>query len=79
MTQFLPSLLFLNMPAVGARRRKFAQAVPDHILGDVDRHMAASIMHSNGVPDHLGKDGAGTAPSADDLLLPAFIHGFDPF
>jgi hypothetical protein len=29
----------LTVAAIGARRRELAEAVPDHVLGDEDRHM----------------------------------------
>ena len=37
------------------RRGEFSQSVTDHILGDIDRHVATAIMHGNGMPHHLGE------------------------
>jgi hypothetical protein len=48
-----------------------------HILGDVNRHMPASIVDGNGMPDHLREDGAVTAPGANHFLLAPFIHELD--
>jgi hypothetical protein len=39
--------------------------------------MPASVMDGNGVSNHLGTDGAGTAPGANDFLITTFVHGFD--
>ena len=36
---------------------ELAQLVTDHVLGDVDGHVAAAVMHGDGVADHLRKDG----------------------
>jgi hypothetical protein len=46
----------------------------DHVFADVNRHMATTIMHSNGVSHHLREDGAGAAPGSDDGLLTSIIH-----
>src|SRR5258706_2069833 len=63
-------LLFLDeVAAIGTSRREFAQLVSDHILGHVDRHMAAAIVYRNRVSDHLREYGAGPTPGADHDLF----------
>src|SRR5262249_12200995 len=62
-------LLFDQVAAIRASRREFAQLVADHILGDVDRHMAATIMNANGMPDHLREDRARPAPGLNRGFL----------
>jgi hypothetical protein len=52
--------------------------VPDHIFRNVNGHVPAAIVHSDGMAHHLGEDGAGPAPGADDLLLATLVHNFDP-
>jgi hypothetical protein len=56
---------------------EFTQSMSDHILCYVYRHMPASIVHSDRMANHLGKDSAGPAPGTDDFLIAPFIHGFD--
>jgi hypothetical protein len=58
---------------------ELTQAVTDHILGYVDRHMPASIMNRNGMTHQLGEYHAGPAPGSDNILLSALIHCFDFF
>src|SRR5690349_362737 len=63
----LPLLLFLfdEVAAIGTSRREFAQLVSDHVLGHIDRHMAAAIVYRNRVSDHLREYGAGPTPGTD--------------
>jgi hypothetical protein len=56
---------------------KLTQPVTNHILCDVDRHMAATIVHSNGMPHQLGEYHTGPTPGSDNFFLSAFIHRFD--
>ncbi len=56
---------------------KFAQLVPNHVFGDVDRNMPSTIMNRDGVPHHLREDGAVAAPCAENLLLTTGIHRFN--
>src|SRR5205823_13374925 len=58
-----------GVPAVGARRRELAQLVSHHVLGDVDRHVAAAVVHRDGVADHLREDGRVARPGLDHLAL----------
>src|SRR5207244_12801032 len=78
----LPSLLegggFLRVMAVGAEapgRRELAQQVPDHVLGDEDRHVLFAVVDRERVPDHLGKYARVPRPGLDHLLLLLLIHG----
>jgi hypothetical protein len=36
--------------------------------------MATTIVHSNRMPYHLGKDRAGTAPGSDDFFITLLVH-----
>ena len=47
---------------------KFTQTVPDHILSNIDRHMATSIMNRDRVSNHLWEDHTRSTPGTD--------HGF---
>jgi len=51
--------------------------MPNHILGDVDRHMAPTIMHGKSMTDHLREDGARPTPRSDDGLIAALVHLFN--
>src|SRR5438270_13570983 len=54
--------------------RELAQAVADHVLGDVDGHVFAAVVDGHGVPDQVRADGAGAGPGLDDLLLARGVH-----
>ena len=62
------------MTAEGARRGEFTQTVADHVLGNLDRHVAASIMNGDSVPHHLGKYHTGAAPCTNNFLFAFLIH-----
>src|SRR5690606_25325937 len=64
-------------PTIRARRRELAEPVPHHVLGDVDRHMAAPVVNRDREPDHLRKDDRCPAPRTDHLLVTTLAHGFD--
>src|SRR5256885_8290025 len=68
--------LFRVMPvsAEAPRRRKLAQQVPDHVLGDEDRHVLLPVVNRERVPDHLGKNARISRPGLDHLLLLLLIH-----
>ena len=57
------------MPAEPSGRGKFTKAVAHHIVCHIDRHMTVSVVYGDGMTDHLGEDGAGAAPGADDLFV----------
>src|SRR5919107_4243397 len=66
------------MAAEEARRRKFAELVPNHILCDIHRHMPAPIVDGDRMADHLGEDRGRARPSAQYALLIGAVHVFDP-
>jgi hypothetical protein len=39
--------------------------------------MPTAIMYSDGVTDHLGKNGTGPTPSPDYFLITTLIHDFN--
>src|SRR5919107_5918734 len=43
----------LHVPAVGAGRGKLAELVADHRVGHEHRDMLATVVHGDGVADHL--------------------------
>jgi len=59
--------------------RKLTQPMPDHVLGDIDGHMSAAIVNSNGVANHLREDRARATPGSEDLLLAFGVHCFNFF
>jgi hypothetical protein len=73
----LPDFLLSHMTTEGTCRGEFTQAVTHHILGNIDGYMPATIMNSNRVTHHLGKNHAGAAPGANDLFSPrSFMFQF---
>src|SRR5438105_9584421 len=64
----------MPMALVEAGQGELAQLVAYHVLGDVHRDVAATIMHANGVPHHIGRDGAGARPTLDKALLVPGVH-----
>src|SRR5688500_20041771 len=48
-----------RVSAVGARRSELAEPVPDHVLGDEDRHVPTAVVDGDRVTDHLREDDAG--------------------
>src|SRR4051794_7810414 len=65
------------MAAERARGCELAQLVPDHGLGDEDRHVLAAVVDSDGVADHLREDRGGARPGLDHLLLVCLVHHLD--
>jgi len=57
----------------GARGGELAELVTDHGLVHKDRDVASSVVHREGVADHVRDDRRTTAPGLDDLLLAAFM------
>src|SRR6202011_761234 len=66
-----------GVAAEEARQRELAELVANHVLGHVDRHVAAAVVHGNGVADHLREDRRITRPGAQDLLASAGVHRHD--
>src|SRR5690625_4022106 len=58
----------LLMPTEGAGRGELAQLVADHRLGDEDRDVFATVVHRDGVPDHVRHHHGPTRPGLDDVL-----------
>src|SRR5438105_13788976 len=66
------------MSSEGARGRELAELVPDHLLGDEDRHVLAAVVHRDRVADHLREDRRATRPRADHVLLAPLVHRRHP-
>src|SRR5215208_42743 len=62
------------MAAEVARGRELAQLVPDHVLGHVDRDMAAPIVDADRVTGQLRKDRARARPGLDHFLARVYVH-----
>src|SRR5215207_874415 len=70
-------LLSSHMTAEGARRGELTQSMTDHVFGNIDRHMPASVMDSDRVSNHLRKDHTGTTPCAQHFLFAFLVHCFN--
>ena len=57
---------------------ELAQFVAYHILGDVDRHVLATVVDGDGVTDTVRENGGGAAPGLQDALLTGRVHLLDP-
>src|SRR3954452_338650 len=68
------SLGVVPVRAEDARRRELPELVADHRLGDVHRHMLASVVHRDRVPDHVRHDRGAPRPGADYALVAALVH-----
>ena len=66
------------MAAESAGGSELTQLVADHVLLDIDRHVLAAIMDSDGVTDEGREDGGATAPGLQNLLFVLLVHLFDP-
>src|SRR6266508_18774 len=66
-----------HMAAESARGSEFAQSMADHVFGNIDRNVSASIMHSDRMSYHLREDHAGTTPGAQHFLLAFLVHRFN--
>ena len=62
-----------------ARRGELAQSVADHVFGNVDRHVAASVVNCDRMSNHLREDHRSAAPGADDFLFIFLVHGLNSF
>ena len=58
---------------------ELAQLVADHILGDVNRHVLATVVDGEGVADKVRENGGGAAPGLEDALLTGLVHLLNPF
>jgi hypothetical protein len=61
------------MTSEGTGWREFTQFVANHILRDINWDMTPAIMDRNRMPNHLGKNGAGSGPGTDDLSTTSCI------
>src|SRR5918993_5083796 len=66
-----------GVAAVGAGWGELAQAVPDHVLGHEDGHVATAVVDGDRVPDHLREDHARAQPGLQHLALVALVHLVD--
>ncbi len=55
---------------------EFAHLVPDHILGDVDRHVSATIVYPDGMSNHLRENGRIARLGLKNSFLADSIHQF---
>src|ERR1700681_2269969 len=51
-----------------ARRRKLAKLMPDHLFGDIHGNKFLSVMHGDGMPNHVWHDGGAPRPRLDDFF-----------
>src|SRR5882757_9946641 len=63
--------------AEGAGRGELAQLVPDHRLGDEDRHVFFAVVDGDRVADHLGVDRRGARPGFEHLFFAGLVHRID--
>ena len=56
------------MAAESAGRCKLAELVTNHRLGDKHRHVLASVVHCDGVPEHVGNNHRAAGPSLNNIL-----------
>jgi len=50
-------------------QRELAKLVPDHLVGDVDRHVLLAVVHGDGQADELGQDHGAARPGLDRLFV----------
>ena len=51
----------------------------DHVIGDINRDMAASVVDGDRMTYHLREDDAGAAPGSDNFLIAGAVHLLDLF
>lgn len=56
-------------------RCEFTELVTYHVFGNVNRNKLITIVNGKGVANEFGSDHRSAAPSFDNRLLTAFIHG----
>ena len=71
------ALLFVRMPTKQSSWSELSQLVAHHVLGDINGHVAPTIVHSNGVTHHLGKNRRSSRPGLDHSLLTDSIHALN--
>src|SRR3954452_13543836 len=70
-------LRVVPMALVEAGEGELAQLMAHHVLGDVDRNVAAAIVHAGSVAHHVGGTAAGARPGLDQALLVPGVHPLD--
>src|SRR5574341_2593382 len=58
--------------------REFAQLVPHHVLGDVDRHELLAVVHGESVADELLHHSGPARPGLEDLEIAGPVHRLNP-
>ena len=58
---------------------EFAQLMSNHILGDINRHVLAPVVHGDGVSDEIRENRGGAAPGLQNALFTGLVHFLNPF
>src|SRR5579863_8708506 len=64
-----------RMTVKRTRRRKLAELVTDHLLGDDYRNMLLAVVDAEGQPDELRQDGRAARPNTDHLMPSGCTRG----
>src|SRR2546421_617235 len=67
------------VPANAPRGSDLAEPLPNHVLGDEDRHVTAAVVDRDGVADHDRQDHRRSGPGLHDLLLVSRVQHVDLF
>src|SRR5882762_9972919 len=67
-------LLVAGVAVEGAGGSELAQLVADHVLGHEHGDELAPVVHREGVPHQVGKDGRAARPRLHHLLLALPVH-----
>src|SRR5438105_7507605 len=59
--------------------RELAELMPDHVLGHVNRHVPATIVDRQGMPNHLREDGRIARPGLDHALFSDAVEPLNLF
>jgi hypothetical protein len=68
-----------GMPAEGTRWGELAQSMADHVFGNIDRDVPASVMDGNGMSNHLRENDACATPRPQNSLFTLLVHCFNSF
>jgi hypothetical protein len=66
-----------GVSAEGARWGEFTQSVANHVFGNIDRDVSASIMNRNGMSNHLRENHACATPCPQNPFLTFLVHCFN--
>src|SRR5690242_11566843 len=61
----------------GARGRKLAELVANHVLGHIHRDKLAAIVNRNGVADEVRVNGGTARPGTENLFVVGLVHDGD--